>query len=48
MKRYLITAIQANGQRTELRGLYRTDWEAIDAALALYANPRRVCARRLP
>ena len=47
MKLYLITTIQANGQRITLHGLYASDWAAIDAALALYLNPRRICAKRI-
>lgn len=47
MKPYLITTISASGQRITLHGLYASDWAAIDAALALYINPRRICARRL-
>ena len=47
MKPYLITTIQANGQRSHLHGLYANDWAAIDAALQMFNNPQRVSARRL-
>ena len=47
MKRYLITTVHPDGHCTRLQGLFASDWAAIDAALALCSNPRRICARRL-
>lgn len=47
MKTYLITSHHADGHCTRVQGLFANDWAAIDAALALFPNPRRVCARRL-
>lgn len=47
MKPYLITTVHHDGHCTRLAGLFANDWAAIDAALALYINPRRICARRL-
>ena len=47
MKPYLITTVHADGHCTRVQGLFASDWAAIDAALALFPNPRRISARRL-
>ncbi len=47
MTAYLITTIHSDGQRAQLHGLFANDWDALDAALALSSNPKRVSVRRL-
>jgi hypothetical protein len=45
MKRYRITTITIDGQRSISFGLFKNDWDAIDHSLT--ANARRVIVRRM-
>lgn len=48
MRRYLVLITMDDGSQGRMRGIFRTDWDAIDAALRLEgvmaAVPRREAA----
>ena len=47
MKPYLITVRMPDGSGGRFSGIFATDWDAIDAALKIFATACLVTARRL-
>ncbi|MFM9881219.1 MAG: hypothetical protein ACKVOO_12515 [Burkholderiaceae bacterium] len=47
MRKYLVTIALPGGTRCRWLGLYASDWQAIDAALASHPLARSICPRRL-
>ena len=48
LRSYLITIVMPDGSGGHCRGLFATDWDAIDAMFAAFHDARRITARRLP
>lgn len=48
MRSYLITIVMHDGSRGRCRGLFTSDWEAIDAVTTAFFDARSIFPRRLP
>ncbi len=46
MHAYVITIVMHDGSAGRCRGLFGTEWDAIDAMLAAFHDARRISARR--
>jgi hypothetical protein len=46
MHSYLITIVMHDGSRGHCRGVFATDWDAIDAMFGAFHDARRISARR--
>jgi hypothetical protein len=47
MRNYLITIVMHDGSHGTCRGLFRNDWEAIDAMLAAFHEAKSIKPRRV-
>ena len=48
MNSYLIIIVMHDGSRGRCRGLFASDWDAIDAMLTAFGDAKRVTPRRVP
>ncbi len=48
LRPYLITIVMHDGSGGHCRGLFATDWDAIDAMFDAFHDARRITAKRLP
>jgi len=47
MRSYLITITMPDGSRGRCRGLFASDWDAIDAVMTAFHDAASICPRRL-
>mgnify|MGYP003608700638 CR=1 FL=1 len=47
MHKYLITIFMHDGSAGRCKGLFATDWDAIDAVLAAFFDAKSIRCRRL-
>ena len=48
MNKYLITITMCDGSCGQCKGIFASDWDAIDAVLTAFHEATRITTRRLP